>query len=168
LTSSRRRRSWADSRFANLVSSGGELTLTDLLEDLPGETRTVTRLIVDLTCGLSPSDENEGMQVIDCGIGVVSREAFDLGITAIPDPFTDTDFPTLGWLYVATRPITQALPTGGTVVTMWREAAVFQADLRAQRKVDRGVLFLRLSNTALLGTALSIRVTGRVRALCLT
>jgi len=133
----------------------------------PAETKTVTRLIVDLEVGMQATSESEGEMVIDVGVGVCSDEAFVLGSTAIPDPNIEGDYPMNGWLYIATGWVTQSLPTGGTPTAMWRTNAVFKADIRTQRKVDRGRLFLKLQNTDItLGQ--TVRVVGRVRALCLT
>ena len=166
----RRRRAWADTRFSfTSISTGGELSPTDLLAGLADtETKTVSRILVDLEVGLGALSEVEGTQVIDLGIGVCSAEAFAVGITAIPDPQSVGDYPQAGWVYVATKWVQQALPTGGTPTAMWRRSAVFQADLRGQRKVDRGVLFLRVANTNAEVTAQNVRLCGRIRALCLT
>ena len=168
MVTGRRRRAWADIRLTNVVTSGGELTLTDLLPNLAAaETKTVTRLIVDLDCAYQDTNEVEGTNVVDLGVAVCSEEAFLLGTTAVPDPNQSDEYPQFGWLYIATRMVMQSLPTGGTPTAMWRYNAVFKADIRTQRKVDRGRLFLKLQNTSV-NNGQSIQVIGRVRALCLT
>jgi len=170
MTTPRRRRAWADTRFAfTNINNGGELTLTDLLADLAAtETKTVSRLLLDFECVIGSLSEVETTQIVDVGIGVCSSEAFSVGTTAVPDPAATDEYPVRGWVYVATKAVQQSLPTGGTPTAMWRARAVFHADLRGQRQVDRGVLFMRLKNTAAEGSATNVRLNGRVRALCLT
>jgi len=162
----RRRRAWADSRFATFVTTADQVK-TDLLAGLAAtETKTVTRVIIDMHFNLFETSENEATQVIDLAIGVVSREAFDLG--TFPDANATGDYPQTGWLYVATKPVMSTVPGGGTAGGIWRIDASFMADIRAQRKVDRGVLYMTYNMLALSGTAQSVRVVGRVRVLCLT
>jgi len=155
----RRRRAWADTRLANFLAAGGVQNKFDLLVDLaPTETKTVTRILVDLLFAYQGVDTHR-VASIDLGIGVVSREAFDLG--TFPDANTASDYPQNGWLYVATKRV-QFVPSA------WMDPAVFTADLGAQRKVDRGVLFMTFTQQLVIGTVEDIRVYGRVRALCLT
>ena len=150
------------------VVANGETTLVDLLEDLPVmEVKTVSRLLVDLLMTVDATSENEGSSIMDLGIGVCSDEAFSIGNTAVPDPDVTTEYPMDGWLYVATGLVSLALPTGGTVTAMHVESAHFRADLRAQRKVDRGKLYMKIQNSTLIN-GITVRIVGRVRALCLT
>ncbi len=161
----RRRRAWGDTRFADLPLGAGTRK-DDLLVGLAvTETKTVTRVIGDFSLNGAAVDENEYSVTIDVGIGVTSREAFDL--ETLPDPDAVADYPMNGWLYVATQICYQALPTGATPTAMWRKDARFTFDIRAQRKVDRGVLFMVIQNLAA-PTAGTMRINGRVRALCLT
>jgi len=53
---------------------------------------------------------------------------------------------------------------GGTL----QNQATFQFDLRAMRKIDKGILFSRIDNTNSVGTASTVLVRGRIRVLCLT
>ena len=164
----RRRRAWADQLVAAVIIGATELKL-DLLADLAAsDTKTITRILVDLWAVLGSTDETEGMNVVDLGIGVCSAEAFALGATAMPDPNTQGDYPTLGWIYAAREVVQQTLPTGGTPTAMYRQIGHFKADLRGQRKVDRGVCFLRAINGDIDGADMTIRIVGRVRTLCLT
>ena len=163
-----RRRAWADHQFSGgTVLSAGVPTRADLLANVPTQydTITVTRLIVDFWCFAGPSNEVEGLARVSCGIGVTSAEALAAGV--VSDPSVVTEYPPGGWLYVAELPAAQALPTGGTPVTMWRQDAHFHADIRAMRKVDKGKLYVNLENTTISG-ALTLFVIGRIRALCLT
>jgi len=158
MVTQRRRRAWADSRFSDFNAVSGQQHKTDLLADLSDkETKTVSRILLDLVFVYSDVDIQREAS-IDLGIGVVSREAFDLG--TFPDPNTASDYPQQGWLYVATK-VALHVPSA------FMHPAVFTADLRGQRKVDRGVLYMTFTQ---LGTIQSgiLHVYGRVRALCLT
>ncbi len=162
----RRRRAWADTRFTAQAIANAATVKSDLLVGLSStETKTVTRILGDLHFSADALAEVEYQQVVDVGIGVVSKEAFDL--ETLPDMDAVADYPQNGWVYIATQLCYQSLPTGGTPTAMWRGDARFVFDIRAQRKVDRGVLFLSLLNVGV-GSSTGMEVTGRVRALCLT
>ena len=166
---SRRSRAWADQLYSNLLTDGGELTITDLLTGLDAvETKTVVRLILAMTISIPALSENEGAQIIDVGVGVVSADAFAAGSTALPNPQTESDVPTQGWLYRTRGIVSQALPTGGTPTAMWRETMTVNVDIRSGRKVDRGILYMRVLNSPQEGTAQSVRLTGISRCLVLT
>ncbi len=160
----RRRRAWADTRFSGqlLVASG--TTKDDLLAGLsPSDVKTVTRILVDLYMAYPVGNDVavDRENSIDVGIGVVSQEAFDL--ETLPDMNAVADYPQQGWVYIATAPVWRTSMAGAFVA----ESAHFKADIRAQRKVDRGVLFLSILNIGNIGLD-SVFLTGRVRALCLT
>ena len=158
-----RHRAWAD-LIHNAQLIDGDTTLKDLLVNAPtSDTLTVVRIILDVTVGFDPAVGTEGDCRIDLGIGVTSREAFTIGKTAVPDPSQETEYPPRGWLFVATKRATIAVGASFE----WVIPAVFQADLRAQRKIDKGVLFLFAKNTVI-SDAATVRVVGRTRVLCLT
>ena len=164
---SRRSRVWADTRFASVALNDGAQVVNDLRGAIVvPDVYTCVRLIVDFEVGVTSLQEAEFSQIIDLGIGVTSFEAFTAGV--VPDPKATADYPRDGWLYVASKLVEQSVPTGATPVAMYRKNAVFQVDLRAGRKVDRGVLYSILENTAMTGTATNLLVTGRIRALFLT
>jgi len=159
----RRRRAWADTRKAGvLIVASGNITDDLLLGLAAAETKTVTRILLDLWFILPVNNSFADREnVVDIGIGVVSREAFDLG--TLPDPGTVADYPQQGWLYLATQVVSRAADATGVI---WQHAH-FKADIRGQRKVDRGVLFSTLENVGVVG-ADAVTVYGRIRALCLT
>jgi len=163
---SNRRRAWADTPFDIDVASNGAL-----LNDLRGslnlvETLTCVRLVIDLTVEVLTISEDEGQQMTHLGVGVCSSEAFDMGATPVPND--STAYPTLGWMYVGSKAVNQSLPTGGGITAMHRLVARYSVDIRASRKVDRGVLYSILQNRTSQGTAQPLRVSGRIRALFLT
>ena len=164
----RRPRVWSDILYRVLtIASGGEsvLSLGTELED--SDTKTIVRLIVDLQASLDEVSEVETTQLITMGVGVASDTAFGVGITALPSPESVADYPREGWLYRSAKPVLQTLPTGGTPTAMWRDSPQFQVDLRAARKVDRGVAYVHIKNEAFGGTASIVRIAGIVRALWL-
>ena len=161
----RRRRAWSDARYAGSTLASGATLKNDLLTNLAAaDTKTVSRLLIDLT--FVPPVTNSAVDrtnTIDIGVGVVSREAFDL--ETLPDMDNLADYPQTGWLYVATKMVYKFAPdvSSGTTIL----PAHFMVDIRANRKVDRGVLFLSILNVGVNGTD-NVDIWGRVRALCLT
>jgi len=155
----RRRRAWADTIVSsNLVASA--TSKHDLLAGLsPMDTKTVSRILVDLSAAVDPANVTSMDVFWHIGIGVTSKEAYDL--ETLPDPDAVADYPQSGWVYVGSKRVW--LNNGGTI----HHIAELQLDLRGQRKVDRGVLFLTMTNIGVNGGG-SFRVLGRIRALCLT
>jgi len=164
MTSQRRPRAWADILVNQASSSGSAGTPVDLLVDLPTMTRTtVARIIGDFMA--FPDDRNatsDAVMQIDMGIGVASQEAFTAQI--VPDPNVQAEYPALGWLYATTQMVLFNNSSGTTeaiVVPVWH------FDIRANRKVDKGVLYMTWNNTAADGTGFTVRLVGRLRSLCL-
>ena len=158
----RRRRAWADTRFAGVGIATGTENNTDLLLGLAAaDVKTITRLVGSLQLTFDPANNSDMHAVCDVGIGVVSREAFDL--STLPDLDAVADYPQQGWVYAATSVVYRSAgPTG-----LYDLSARFDFDIRAQRKVDRGVLFMSVLQTSITG-GFTLTLTGRVRALCLT
>ena len=164
-----RNRAWADQLLANSLTAGGGSIKLNLLENAPTmDTLTAIRIVGELEVAPTPTSEVEFTQIVDIGIGVSSSEAFSIGITALPDPAAETEYPPRGWLYVARQIAVVSLPTGGTPVAIYRKHAMFKFDLRAMRKIDKGTLFMFMRNTDHAGTATNLTIFGRVRVLCLT
>jgi len=158
----RRRRAWSDTLVSATLAASATLKF-DLLATLtPSDTKTVTRVVLDITA--TPPVTNslaDRVNVVHVGIGVVSLEAFNL--ETLPDMNAVADYPQQGWLYVATQRVFKQAEAG--ILTIL--PAHFSVDLRAQRKVDRGVLFMSLLNIGNNGVD-NVDWFGRVRALCLT
>ena len=162
----RRRVAWCDFLMNDSLGNG-IVVLDNLLVNAPvSDTLTVTRIIGDFKCYLSAASEVETFQTVDVGIGVINQEAFDLGTgVGIPNPTVEDSTPPRGWLYAARDLTQQALPTGGTPVTMWRETAHFKFDLRGQRKVDKGVLYMWREANIVSGSSSNLTAIGRIRVL---
>ncbi len=162
-----RHRTWADTIFTQIIASGGAGLPINLLADAPTvDTLTAIRLVVDLTAVPDPAlSAVDGSQLVHVGIGVASLEAFNIGISALPNPNDDNDYPPRGWLYVAPSLVHRAVGAGPIDIVRYGE---WHVDIRSMRKIDKGVLFIIVENAAALGTSFAIAVSGRVRALCLT
>ena len=160
-----RNRAWADTGLvAQSIASAGEI-VTDLLANAPAlDTITAVRIIGYLDVAIPITSEVQSSESIDVGIGVAAVEAFTVAGSSLPNPRTDTEFPPRGWLYRARRISWQFKAANNEQQQMH---AVFQWDVRAARKVDKGRLFMTITSTPLVGTAV-VDVTGLVRVLCLT
>ena len=125
---------------------------------------TVARLILCYDLLQSVPYAAEGYQQIDLGIGVASKEAVDLGITALSDPEVAVEHPQRGWLYRCRYKVlgaSAARPEGGMpVVHEYR-------DLRAKRKIERGILFLVVNSSDDIGSSITVNLTGIIRTLFL-
>ncbi len=62
------------------------------------------------------------------GIGVVSSDAFAVGISAMPDPFTDASYPWMWWDYEVLTSQTGELFASRKIII----------DVKAMRKIDIG------------------------------
>ncbi len=168
MTTQRRRRAWADTLLATSIATGAT-TISNLLSGAPTmDTLTAVRIIGYLEFYGSELNETECDQMVDIGVGVSSAEAFNVGSTALPDPTTSGDYPPRGWLYVARRHALQTLPTGGTPTAMYRQNANFDFDVRGDRKVDKGILFMSIVSTQLGVASTTLDFIARIRVLCLT
>ena len=160
-----RRRAWSDRMFTLSAVSGGDFLTQDLLaslidQDVKTVSRVVGRILVYVDSTVAAPN---GEQRVSLGIGVTSQEAFDAGV--VPDPDTELDYPQMGWLW-RTQGTLLAHETGGVVERYHFPEFIF--DIRAQRKVDKGVLFLAGGNNDIGGNAMSATMSGIVRSLCLT
>jgi len=163
-----RRRSWADVRFQGTSLIAASLLVTDLLANSTtvNDDQTVVRIIGDLTAQyLVTTTVGDSLSIVDVGIGVVAASAFSTA-GAVPHPALVTEFPPRGWLYLSSMPVSQTLDAAGGVA-IDNKVARFQFDIRAMRKIDKGILYLALSQSNItVGGAM--QVTGRIRTLVLT
>ena len=162
-----RRRAWADRRFVGVSLVAGTLQKFDLLLNAPVEdTLTVVRIVGDITVQyLVTTTVGDSLSIVDVGIGVDSGPSFAT-VGALPAPQIETEYPSRGWIYVATQPVTQILDAAGGVSIVDRPAR-FVFDIRAMRKIDKGKLFFSIvqANITVGG---AMQVVGRIRSLVLT
>ena len=157
---------WGDTLMSVLIPSAAQMSPLNLLSALtPSDTITVARLIIHLTVvPANLATAGQATQLVDIGIGVAAAEAFNAGV--LPDPNVAGDVPARGWLYADRLVCAHESPSG---TLEWGHYSEVRLDLRASRKVDRGILYIVANNSFLEGGAsFSVRLIGRVRALCLT
>ena len=124
---------------------------------------TVTRMLVHLAFMTTTEGTSEGINAIDCGIGVASNEAFGQG--ALADPESESEQPARGWLW-RDRYVTRETIQGSNLVSPGFYTEV-QVDIRAKRMIDTGVLWLALTNTTIADSGHAVQIAGIVRVLFL-
>ena len=167
MTTPRRPRVWVDTLIDVNMADGGSLLL-DLMANavVPLQTRTIVRWIGRLLC--VPSivvNATISSQFMSLGIGVTSASAFAAAGAAVPQPQIATDFPADGWVIREQAVLVNQQDSG--TVEAWRFPE-FRFDIRASRKVDRGVAFIRVRNDDLIAGTTTVKVVGSVRCLSLT
>jgi len=154
----RRRTMWEDTLFAQNVTNGTQelcaIDGTNSVADSQG--MTLTRLILDLSFASRTVSGSWGVANVDIGVGLTSREAFSAGVVA--DPSSETEEPSRGWIY-RNRVLVSQNGTG-TPVTMR-----VIADIRAQRRLDEGRIYIVVDHTVILGTVFALQFAGISRAL---
>ena len=159
--SPRRSTSWFDTKVGQDIANGTS-ALLDLLpsgENLEGF--TVTRVIVGITLMAAVPQVVTSEMQLSYGIGVASETAFALGVTALPNAESAGDFPERGWVVRGSFVVADDINGPTPPLVRWNE------DLRAQRKVENGMMYLLLKNDTIRGTVFNVRATGWVRTLCL-
>ena len=158
---------WGFTNFTQAFTSGLRVTINLLTDLTPSDTITVDRIIVHLEVVPEISAHVIGMQRLVLGIGVCSVEAFAVANSVgVPDPSVSSEIPPRGWLW--SDVLTMFTTEGQTNADfIWKFSEV-RVDLRASRKVDRGVCFLTVSSKTVLGVGQTVNLIGRVGVLCLT
>ena len=152
----------------NQPFTGNLRVSTNLLTDLTAsDTITVTRLILHFQVTPELGSFLIGTQRIALGIGVASVEAFGVGGSlGLPDPSQSAEIPPRGWLW---SDVLDLYMDEGTTDAQFRYFfPEVRADIRAMRKVDRGVCYIGMRSINLNGAAQTVNLTGRVGALCMT
>jgi len=157
-----RPRAWGDRTFDDNMVNGTVKVDNLLLNLVPADTLTVVRIIGKMEFWLQDLVQSVNSVVsVDIGIGVASEEAFAVGGNAIPTPSVDTEVPQAGWLYLQRLHVFQW-------TTIQHQNAMFTFDIRAARRVDRGILYATMVATTIQGTTAQLARGGKIRALCLT
>ncbi len=167
MTSQRRGRVWVDTHIDdNLAAAGTSLVNLLAAADIDLQTKTVIRCLGRLRAIPSVvANASVSAQRISLGIGVISREAFAIGGAGVPSPGDLGEFPTGGWLYKEHAILVNQQDSG--TVEAW-EFPEFMWDIRAARKVDRGILYLRAQNNDLIAGTTAVKLAGLVRCLLLS
>ena len=149
---------WVDTLLDQQVASGAKNTVS-LMADIDTQDRRSWTLTRTIFCyDLSPIIQGValGAQKVALGIGIASQEAFNASVLADPDQATD--FPVRGWVYRCLHRVLDDAAEG-------HPPQAFYRDLKGQRKIDTGELFLTIDNAADSGTTFSIVVVGIARCL---
>ena len=164
-----RPRAWGTTFIDEQYNVANTETNFNLLAELtPSDTITAMRILVHvIAVPQNLSDNIDGGTVVDMGIGVASLEAFTAGV--LPNVNVAGEVPARGWLWRDRLIAVGNSVTGPPVHDVYFGTEV-HADLRAMRKVDRGVLYLstRSSDIKVSGTYLPLALVGIVRVLCAT
>ncbi len=124
------------------------------------ERLTLIRTIVRIDLAAAVRDAGEGDNIVDYGIEVVSEESRAAG--TVPDPSTEVDFPTRGWVWRARYRVYQSSVDDQNV-----DIVRIDKDLHGKRLIENGRLIMVTDNTANQGTAVTTQTTGIVRCLFL-
>ncbi len=159
---------WADTMLSMALGDGVSESANMLTTLSPSDTKTVVRLVGRLTAlPQTPDAQVDGVMSVRMGIGVAAAEAFGIAASAgLPQPDIAADVPIRGWLY--RQHMLVGKEHAGGVTNEWAHVDMVQFDLRAARKVDRGVLYFIAEANVIDGTAFGVRLIGLLRALCLT
>ncbi len=159
-----RNRAWADTLLSNAIATPGTLNINLLTNAPTVDTLTAVRIVGHVI--IVPDAELsavDGSQNVDIGIGVTSVEAF--GANTLPDANDDTKYPPRGWLWIDR--FTMMIAVGAGPIDRY-QFTDYHFDVRSQRKVDKGVLFMTIQNVVASGGGNAVQVSGRIRVLCLT
>ncbi len=156
-----RRTLWLDDTTSVTVADGATSILNPTatyVDDKKG--LTITRIIVSFQCrAASEVGGALGFQRVSMGLGMASDDAIEQGSAALPDPAVEAEFPVSGWLFRGTKLIILGVDPS---VANW---VTWELDLRAQRKLLYGDLFLRHGSTNVAGGAFSYRANVLTRVL---
>ena len=137
--SSRRKTVWQEGPFgiASVSAAGTVFFTTGQTVQTGGNTMIRTR--GELVAGLTlVTTANDGFSRVAFGLGIVTAEAFAIGVTAMPSPLDDITWP--GWFEFGTFGLFQ--PVAGDVADSLTAQIRIPIDSKAMRKLDQGtVLF---------------------------
>ena len=154
----RRKTSWTagPKGTAGTITSNTQVIFPTGLQALLGGL-TIVRLRGELLARIiTSSAANDGFLEVALGIGVVSENAFAVGVTAVPHPVTDIDWD--GWLYhrmfsLSSSAAVSAAGASTNGMFSLAEAVRIEIDSKAMRKFnDQNVLVGVLETAAEAGT----------------
>jgi len=158
----RRRTKWEDTHIATTIAAGAT-SLGVAIDGTPSgddaQGLTLTRMLGELSFMSTTVAGAWGVQVLTMGVGGSSRVAFTAD--SLPTPNSNVEQPPRGWVWKTSVAVAQN--GAGAPVVMER----VHFDIRAQRKLDGGRLWIVFVNVNLQGTSASVLVSGLIRVLFL-
>ena len=154
-----RRQSYWDDTLINFSVGAGAQSET-LLQLVPGtlsEGFTLVRSLIRLQVTSNNIVGTNGSMLMRLGIGLTTKEAFDAGV--VSDPNVNTEAPIHDWIWRDSCLVQQddpALPP-----------TFCNFDIRSQRKIAAGRIYLVTAADLCLGSSFSVRLTGIIRLLIL-
>ena len=124
---------------------------------------TIVRIRGYLEVGLRTADAALAGYNYVAGIGIVSGDAFSVGVTAVPKPFDDIDWP--GWLWIHMSGLhapAGALASSSADAQTTREVVVI--DTKAMRKLGTNEVLFMIVQAAETGAA-TMDIRGGTRVL---
>ena len=121
---------------------------------VPNLTIVRTRGFVDMRL-LSATAVGDGFNYA-LGLGIVTNDAFSIGVTATPNPFDDADWP--GWLWHDMGTLKKVL---GDVDGLWRRVEI---DSKAMRKLRQNEVYGLYMDFAQVASG-NLEVTAATRSL---
>ena len=151
---------WHDTIVSQFLGGGGSQlikTLQGTMDETDLKGATMTRTLVRLNLTFSATTPVDSVQRLSFGVGVGSREAVLASI--VPDPETDAEEPTRGWVWRDAVAVVQ------DNIVLHPSVRVV-ADVRSGRKLEGGLPYLVVTNEDVSGTSDSVQVHGLIRVLC--
>ncbi len=156
-----RRTAWVDDTTDISLASGStsiQNPMAEYTEDKKG--LTVTRIICTIMGRAGVETQAAiGFQRLAVGIGIAGFDAIEQGAASLPDPNQESQFPPTGWLYRGIKILSAGVDAAASSWVNW------DLDLRAQRKLLYGDIFLRLDNANVQGTSFTCRLHVLTRVL---
>ena len=162
---SKRVTSWGfgpgDSALTSITATGQTVLGAGVALTLESKA-TVIRLRGQLDCYLIAAAAASDAFVCALGVGIVSNDAFQIGVTAMPEPIGDSSWP--GWLYHHHFSLLQRTATednifgGGTGYRL-------EVDSKAMRKIGQNEVLTAILDVVELGTGPAMEVAFNSRIL---
>ncbi len=158
-------RLWIDSIFNDTVAIGTDVIRTLMEGVTETQTRfdqmTLLRTIIGIDCSRTVHDSGEGSEALTIGIAIASQDAFATA-GALPQPNVSGSFPTRGWVWRMRYRIWGFAADQLAIFTRR-----IDLDIRSQRKLENGELYIHSNLLAVEGANSGVNVTGAVRTLWL-
>ena len=159
-------RLWIDSIFNDTVTTGVDVIRTLMEGVSETQTRfdqmTLLRTIIGIDCARTVHDSGEGSEALTIGIAIASQDAFATGSGALPQPNVSASFPAKPWVWRMRYRIFGFAADQPAIFTRR-----IDMDIRSQRKLENGELYVHSNLSAVEGANSGVNLTGAIRTLWL-